>query len=111
MIRTASRLGALATLLLVAASGLTGCDAVEGVFGGENEVTGIVESVDAASLTVDATRYTVDANTTFEAPYTALADVEVGDEVEVEYEDRAGERAALAIGDNTAPDNDTTGGN
>ena len=106
MIRTASRLGALALLLSVV--GLSGCDTVEGVFGGDNEVTGVVESVDASSLTVDATRYAVDANTTFEAPYTALADVQVGDEVEIDYEDRAGERVALEIGD-TTEDNDASG--
>lgn len=77
---------------------LAGCDALEDVFGGDQEVTGTVEQVGTDFLTVDAIRYAVTADTEFEG-FTGLADLEVGDEVGVEYEDRSGERVALEIED------------
>ena len=87
-------------LLLV---GLTGCDALE-VFGGDKEITGLVEEVGDNFLTVDASRYTVNAETTYSG-YTSLADVAVGDDVEVSYKDQGGERVAVEIEDNSAPEN------
>lgn len=96
MLRILSRAPALALLLAVPA--LSGCDALEDVFGGENEITGLVETVGADFLTVDATRYSVTAGTEYEG-YTRLSDISVGDEVGVAYEDRSGARVAVEIED------------
>ena len=94
--------GLLLALFLV---GTTGCDAFEDVFGDEAEATGTVEAVSATSITVDATAYAVTAETEFEG-YTGIDDIEVGDEVEIEYEDRNGERVALEIEDPASEDED-----
>ena len=101
MLRTATRLGALAFVLLVASGSLMGCDAVGGIFEGGKETSGLVEAIDATSITVSANRYTVDSATTVKdfANYSAIV---VGSDVEIKYEDLAGERHALEIGDNSA---------
>jgi hypothetical protein len=93
----------LSLALLLA--GLTGCDMVEDVFGGENEISGTVEEVGADFLTVDATRYDVTSETVYEG-YTALSDVQVGDAVDIEYEDREGGRFAVEIEDPANEDGD-----
>lgn len=109
MLRTSTRLGALALALLVATGSLTGCDALGETFGGGKEVSGIVEAVDATSITVSATRYTVDTATTIE-DFASFSAIVVGSDVEIKYEDLAGERHALTIGDKTAA-NDNGNGN
>ncbi len=82
--------------------GFTGCDTLEGVFGGDQEITGTVEEVGANYLTVDATRYAVTPQTEFDG-YARLSDISVGDRVKVEYEERNGERFALEIEDPSSP--------
>ncbi|MDX1531651.1 MAG: DUF5666 domain-containing protein [Rhodothermales bacterium] len=84
---------------------LTGCDS-DGLFGDdEQEVEGTVEAVGDDFLTVDAIDYAVTADTEFEG-YTGLDDIEVGDEVEIEYEERDSGRVALEIEDPSAEDDD-----
>lgn len=96
MRRVNTILAGLVVLLLVA--GFTGCDALEDInpFHKEKEVEGTVEAVGASSLTVDGIAYTVTDDTEFEG-ITGLADLNVGDEVEVEYEDRDGGREAVEV--------------
>ncbi len=86
-----------ALMLCVFAFGMVGCDTIEGIFENEQEATGIVEAVDSDGLTVDGIRYAVTADTVFEDGYDSLADVTVGDEVEVEYEEQDGSRVALEV--------------
>ena len=43
----------------------------------------LVEAVDATSITLDATRYAVDAQTVFEDIYASISDARVGDEIEI----------------------------
>lgn len=86
-------------VLLVLAFGLVGCDAFEDInpFNNEKEVTGIVEAVGESSLTVDGIEYRVTDSTEFDDGYSSLADVSVGDEVEIEYEEEGGGRRALEV--------------
>ena len=86
------RLRLLALILITPSLALTACDTLEG--GLESE--GLVEEVGADHLVVEAIRYGVTAETVYEG-YTGLADVKVGDTVEVDYEDRSGERVATDI--------------
>ena len=92
-------------LLLIAfvSLGFVGCDMLEDVFENENEVSGAVEEVGADYLVVEANRYTVTESTTFEG-VSSLADIDVGDEVEVEYEENGSSRTALEI--ESGPDDD-----
>lgn len=109
MLRIPTRaLAGLAFLVLLAAPTLSGCDAFESVFGGDQEITGIVEEVGSDFLTVDAVRYTVNADTKFEG-YTGLSDIRVGDEVKVEYKDQNGERVASNIEDPATADQGGSG--
>lgn len=91
--------GLLAAVLVFAA---TGCGALEAInpFDSEDdsEVTGIVESVDAQNnlLTVAGIEYTVTVDTEYEG-FEGLSDISPGDEVEIEYEEREGDRVALEI--------------
>ncbi|MDX1429147.1 MAG: DUF5666 domain-containing protein [Rhodothermales bacterium] len=96
MKRIPSILSALVVLLL--GFQLAGCDALESInpFDNEKEVTGTVEAVDAASLTVDGISYAVTDNTKFDG-YADLSEVSVGDKVEVEYEERNGGREAKEV--------------
>ena len=86
-------------VLLLFVSTLVGCDAFESInpFNNEKEVTGTVEAVGDAMLTVDAIDYAVTSSTTFEDGYAGLSDVSVGDRVEVEYEEVSGGREALEV--------------
>jgi hypothetical protein len=93
---------ALLALLLV---GLTGCDLFEDVFGGDQEISGTVEEIGDDFVVVDGTTYTVTADTEYEG-YTGLDDIAVGDPVDIEYEDRSGERVALEIEDPRNEDED-----
>lgn len=83
--------------------GVVGCDTLGDVFEKEKEVNGAVEEVGADYLVVDANRYAVTDKTTFDG-ITGLADLTVGDEVEVEYEENGSARTALEI--ETGPDQD-----
>lgn len=88
-----------AILVLVLAIGFVGCDALEDLnpFNDEKEVTGLVEAIGDNSLTVDGFDYAVTADTEFDDGIDSLADLSVGDEVEVEYEENGGSRTALEI--------------
>lgn len=79
-------------LVLLSPLPLAGCD----VFEGGLETEGNVDEVGGDYLVVDAIRYGVTGDTQFEG-YSSLADVQVGDPVEVDYEDRGGERVATDI--------------
>jgi hypothetical protein len=96
MKRARTILAGLAIFLL--AVGFTGCDALEDInpFHKEKEVEGTVEAIGASSLTVDGIAYTVTGDTEYEG-LTGLADLSVGDEVEIEYEDRDGGREAVEV--------------
>lgn len=89
--------GLFAVLLLV---GATGCDTLEGInpFNSENEITGVVETVDAQNntLTVEGIQYTVTDNTEYEG-IDGLSDLSSGDEVEIEYEEKSGGREAKEV--------------
>ena len=91
-------------LVLVFASG---CDTLEDInpFNDEKEAKGLVEAVGTDTLTVDGNSYAVTAETEFEG-YTGLADVAVGDEVEVEYEENGGGRTAVEVERAGADDDD-----
>ena len=77
--------------------GLTGCDTVEDLFEDEQEAQGIVEALGENTLTVDGIEYRVTGDTEFDEGLESLDDVSVGDEVEIEYEERDGGRVALEI--------------
>ncbi len=83
--------------------GAVGCDMLEDVFEKEKEVSGAVEEVGADYLVVDANQYIVTDKTTFDG-ITGLADLSVGVEVEVSYEESGSTRTALEI--ETGPDQD-----
>ena len=78
----------LALLLVV----LAACD----VLGDGHAAQGTVDAVAEAHLVVDAVAYAVTNRTVFEG-YTGLADVRVGDRVEVDFEARNGERVATDV--------------
>lgn len=92
-----------ALVLLVV--GLAGCDTLDDVFGNDQEISGIVEEIGADFLVVDATNYALTSSTEYEG-FTGLSDISVGDEVNIEYEDRNGGRVALEVEDPNAPDPD-----
>lgn len=85
----------LVALLLV--FGLAGCDAFE-VFDREKEIEGTIEAIaeDGSSLTVDGIEYRVTSQTEYEG-ITGLADLSVGDEVEIEYEEEGDSRVAVEV--------------
>ena len=88
-----------AFVLLFVVAGLAGCDTLEDInpFNDEKEVEGIVEAKTDNSLTVDGIDYMVTAETEFEGSLESLDDVNVGDEVEIEYEENGGAREALEV--------------
>ena len=88
------RIPVFAALLLVAV-GLAACDVFE-VFEDEKETRGIVEDIGSDYLVVDGIRYEVNSKTEFEG-VNGLADISVGDEVEVGYEGSGSTRTALEI--------------
>ena len=73
-----------------------GCDTVDDLFENEKEVNGIVEAIGDNSLTVDGIPYTVTDKTEFDG-FDSLSDLNVGDEVEVEYKENGGVREAVEI--------------
>ncbi len=81
--------------------GLSGCDTFEDIFENEQEVSGAIEQIGDDFVVVDATRFVVTADTQYDG-IAGLGDLSVGDDVEVEYEDRGGQRVAVEIefGDN-----------
>ena len=85
-------------LLLLLVFGLVGCDSFDDLFENEKEVQGIVEAIaaDGSSLTVDGIVYRVTSNTEYEG-ISGLADLSVGDEVEIEYEEQGGDRVAVEV--------------
>ena len=95
MTRAIHMLKGVALLLLV--FGFVGCDALEDLIENEKEVQGIVEAIGENELTVDGIDYLVTADTEFEDGYESLADVSVGDEVEIEYEENDTGRVALEV--------------
>ncbi len=97
MKRASMVLKGLVMLLLV--FGFVGCDTLESInpFGSEKEVTGIIEAIGDNALTVDGIEYRVTDKTEFEG-FNSLADLAVGNEVEIEYEeDSSGNRTAKEI--------------
>lgn len=97
MKRVSMVLKGLVMLLLV--FGFVGCDTLESInpFDSEKEVSGIVEAIGDNTLTVDGVEYRVTDKTEFEG-FNSLADLAVGDEVEIEYEeDSSGNRTAKEI--------------
>lgn len=84
--------------VLLLGVGLTGCDTLEDLnpFSDEKEAQGLVESLGDNTLTVDGIAYTVTDDTEFEG-IDSLADLKVGDEVEIEYEENGGTREAIEI--------------
>lgn len=83
-------------LVILMAVTLVGCDTFEDIFENEKETQGIVEALTDNTLTVDGIEYTVTSNTEYEG-ITGLADLQVGDEVEVEYEEKNGGREAVEV--------------
>lgn len=85
-------------VLLLFVVGFVGCDTLESLnpFDNDKEVSGIIEAIGASSLTVDGIEYTVTSKTEFEG-VDGLADLAVGDEVEIEYKENGGAREALEI--------------
>lgn len=82
--------------------GTTGCGALAGINPfddeDENEVTGVIEAIDAPNntLTVEGIVYTVTDDTEFEGP-SGLSDFSTGEEVEIEYKEENGERIAVEV--------------
>ena len=88
-------LTSLALVLLVFTT--AGCDTFEDIFENEKEAAGTVEEVGTDFVVVDAIRYIVTDDTEYEG-ISSLAELSVGDEVEIEYEERSdGTREALEI--------------
>lgn len=83
-------------LLLIA--GLTGCDTFEDInpFNNEKEAQGLVEAIGDNSLTVEGIVYTVTSKTKY-GGFDSLADLSVGDEVEIEYKENGGDREAIEV--------------
>lgn len=96
MKRTRTILKGFVLLLLVFS--VTGCDTLEGInpFNNEKEVSGVVEAIGDNTLTVDGIEYTVTADTEYEG-ISGLADLSVGDEVEIEYKEKSGGREAVEV--------------
>ncbi len=96
MKRASNVLKGLVMLLLV--FGFVGCDTLEDLnpFDSEKEVTGIVEVIGANSLTVGGIEYMVTDKTEFDG-IDGLADLAVGDEVEIEYKENGGVREAVEV--------------
>ncbi len=96
MKRIRSTLSAL--VLLVVGFQFVGCDAIESInpFNNEKEVTGTVETVDTSTVTVDGIGYAVTDKTEFDG-YADLSEVQVGDKVEIDYEEKSGNREAVEI--------------
>jgi hypothetical protein len=92
-------------LLTLLSAGLSGCDALGDLFGGDAEVTGDVSEIGADYLTVEATRYEVTPETEFEG-FTGLSEISVGDTVGIEYDVRDGARVAIEIEDASLEDDD-----
>ncbi len=103
MNRTIARLAAL-----FLAMGLVGCNAFGPNDGedSENEVRVTVLALGASYLDAnDGLRYEITAKTVYEG-FTSFADVTVGAEVDIEFEEIPGSnnRTAIEIEDPTAPD-------
>lgn len=96
MKRTRTILKGFVLLLLVFS--FTGCDTLEGInpFNNEKEVSGVIEAIGDNSLTVDGIAYTVTDDTEFDG-VSGLGDLAIGDEVEIEYEERNGGREAVEV--------------
>ena len=94
-------------IMLLLVFGFVGCDTLEDLnpFDSEKEVTGIVEAIGDNSLTVEGIEYRVTDKTEFEG-ITGLADLAVGDEVEIEYKENGGSREAVEVELAGAEDND-----
>ncbi len=94
-------------IMLLLVFGFVGCDTLEGLnpFDSEKEVSGIIEAIGDNSLTVDGIEYRVTDKTEFEG-IDGLADLAVGDEVEIEYKENGGSREAVEIELAGAEDND-----
>lgn len=106
MPRTSIFIKSLTLLLLVV--GLTGCDSLESLnpFDNDKEITGIIEQIGDNALTVDGIVYAVNGDTQFEGDLNNLADLSVGDEVEIEYEENGSTRTAKEIERAGADDDD-----
>lgn len=91
--RTALLTGFAALLL---AFSFAGCDTFESVFDRDEEVSATIEEVGDDFIVADAIRYEVTSDTEYEG-INGLADLSVGDEVEIEYEESGGTRRALEI--------------
>ncbi|HMB91277.1 MAG TPA: DUF5666 domain-containing protein, partial [Rhodothermales bacterium] len=106
MPRTSILLKSIALLLLVV--GLTGCDTFEDLnpFNDEKGVQGVIEQIGDNSLTLDGIAYAVTDQTEFEGDLSGLADLSVGDEVEIEYEENGSNRTALEVELASADDDD-----
>ena len=87
-------------LLLV---GATGCDTFEDILENEKEASGVVEEVGTNFLVMEAIRYEVNDQTTYDG-LSGLSDIQVGSEIEVEYTESGSTRTAVEI--EAGPDND-----
>ena len=76
--------------------GAMGCGAIEDVFEKEKEVNGLIEEVGADFLVVDAITYAVNEQTKFDG-VVGLAELAVGTEVEISYEEAGSTRTALEV--------------
>jgi hypothetical protein len=83
-------------LVVLLAAGFVGCDTFEDIFDKEKEVSGLVEEVGEDYLVVEAIRYNVTDQTEYDG-FTGLADIAVGVEVEIEYEESGNVRTAVEI--------------
>jgi hypothetical protein len=88
-------------LISLLATSATGCDALDDIFDPGEEINGTLQSKDvqASTLTLtDGTVYVVNGDTEFEG-VTGLGDAALapGVEVEIEYEDKNGQRVALEV--------------
>ena len=86
--------GLMLVLLVFAA---TGCDTVEGIFENEKEAKGFIEAIDGNNISLDdGFVYIVDDKTEYEG-VSGLSELNVDDEVEIEYKDRGDGTTRAAV--------------
>lgn len=88
-------------VLISFAASIAGCDALDDIFDSGEEINGTVQSKDVQASTItltDNSVYVINGDTEFEG-VTGLADAALapGVEVEIEYENKNGQRVALEV--------------
>lgn len=106
--RSTGKLGIIVFVGLLIAAGLTGCDAIGEVFDRDNEVSGTIEALGESSVDLDdGNTYRVTSNTEYEGVgLDSFDDLQVGWEVDIEYEGEGSTRTALEIEHGEEEDDD-----